>query len=201
MRNKHQLVIIGAGGHGRVVSDIARKSGYTQQIFLDDMDIPGVAGKIEDHCRYIDDAVFFVAIGNGEIRNRVHNMIKDNGATVISLIHPNAVVSDDVIVGNGSVVMAGAVINTGAVLGEGVIVNTCASVDHDCKIGDYAHISVGAHVCGTVGIGSHTWIGAGATVINNVNIGSECMIGAGAVVIQNIDKPGTYVGVPARKLK
>ncbi len=199
MKHKNQIVIIGAGGHGRVAADIAGEIGYDQIVFLDDMDVPGAAGKTEDFFRYIDDSVFFIAIGNSRIRHRIHNMLRDNNATVVSLIHPNAIISDDVKIGVGTIVMAGAVVNTGASIGESVIVNTCASVDHDCRVGDYAHISVGAHVCGTVDIGVHTWIGAGATVINNVDICSECIIGAGAVVIRNIDEPGTYVGVPARK--
>ena len=79
--------------------------------------------------------------------------------------------------------------------------NTCASVDHDCCLGDYVHVSVGAHVAGTVIIGNSTWIGAGAVVNNNLHITDSCMIGAGAVVINDIVERGTYVGVPARKLK
>ena len=72
-------------------------------------------------------------------------------------------------------------------------------MDHDCKIADFVHVSVGSHLSGTVNVGIRTWIGTGATVSNNVNICGDCMIGAGAVVIKDIDKPGTYVGVPARE--
>lgn len=200
MKQTKRIVIIGAGGHGRVAADIAKKVGYEQILFLDDADIPGIAGKTEEYVQYLDSAVFFVAIGNNKIRHRTQNMLQDNGAEVTSLVHPAAVLSDDVIIGRGTIIMAGAVVNTGAVLGEGVIVNTCASVDHNCCIGDYAHLAVGVHVCGTVEIGHYTWIGAGATVINNVNICADCIIGAGAVVIRNIDHPGTYVGVPAQNL-
>ena len=97
--------------------------------------------------------------------------------------------------------MAGAVINPGTRLGKGCIINTCSSVDHDCVVSDYAHIAVGAHLCGTVAIGEGTWIGAGATVVNNVSICSDCMIGAGTVVIKNIEISGTYIGVPAKRIK
>ena len=76
--------------------------------------------------------------------------------------------------------------------------NTCASVDHDCVIGDYVHVSVGSHVAGTVQVGDRTWIGIGSAVSNNLSICNDCMIGAGAVVVKDIDEPGTYVGVPAR---
>ena len=200
MKQTKRIVIIGAGGHGRVAADIARKTGYEQVLFLDDADIPGVAGKTEEYLHYLDSAVFFVAIGNNKARHRTQNMLQDNGAEVISLIHPAAVIADDVRIGSGTIIMAGAVVNTGAILGDGVIVNTCASVDHNCCIGDYTHLAVGVHVCGTVGIGPYTWVGAGATVINNVIICGDCMIGAGAVVIRNIDNPGTYIGVPAQNL-
>jgi acetyltransferase-like isoleucine patch superfamily enzyme len=97
--------------------------------------------------------------------------------------------------------MAGAVINNRAKLGNGVIVNTCASVDHDCMIGDFCHISVGVHIAGTVNIGNEVFVCAGATVINNVNICCGCVIGAGAVVIKNIESVGTYLGVPAELKK
>ena len=97
--------------------------------------------------------------------------------------------------------MAGAVINPGAQIGIGCIINTSSSVDHDCVVEDYVHISVGAHLSGTVRVGKGTWIGAGAIVSNNINICGGCMIGAGAVVIKDIAEPGTYVGVPAKKLR
>ena len=103
--------------------------------------------------------------------------------------------------GTGTLVAAGAVINPGAVIGDGCIINTCASVDHDCVLEDFVHRAVGAHVAGTVSIGAGTWIGAGATVSNNLQICGGCMIGAGAVVIKSITESGTYVGVPAEKIK
>ena len=74
-------------------------------------------------------------------------------------------------------------------------------MDHDCIIEDFVHISVGSHVSGTVKIGESTWLGAGVTVSNNINICSGCIIGAGAVVVKNINEVGTYIGVPAKKLK
>ena len=97
--------------------------------------------------------------------------------------------------------MAGAVINPGTHIGKGCIINTCSSVDHDCIVGDYVHIAVGSHLCGTVIVGDGTWIGAGATVSNNVSICTNCIIGAGAVVVNDIKECGTYVGVPARRIK
>ena len=196
-----RLVIIGASGHGKVIADIAARNGYEEIVFMDDdeniKECAGfpVVGKTSEARNIDGDKI--VAIGNAKIRERIQERLND----VVTLIHPDVAISRRVTIGTGSVVMAGAVVNSDTVIGKGCIINTGASVDHDCKIEDFAHISVGAHVAGTCVIGERTWIGAGATVSNNVNICGDCMIGAGAVVIKDIDKPGTYVGSPARKIK
>lgn len=199
-----QLIIIGASGHGKVVADIARKNGYENILFLDDnealIDCGGysVVGKTETFIQY--DCDFFVAIGNADIRQKLQQQLKYANKSVATLIHPSAIIGDNVQIGMGTVVMAGAVINPSTTIGDGCIINTCASVDHDNTIGDYVHISVGAHTAGTVIIGDKTWIGIGTTVSNNISICENCMIGAGAVVVNNITKSGTYIGVPTKKI-
>ena len=200
MEQRNQIVIIGAGGQGRVVADIARCLEYQQILFLDDGDATCAVGKVADYPKYLQSADFFVAIGNTAIRRRIQTMLVENGAKIATLIHPKAVVAADVVIGPGTVVMAGAVINSGAVIGDGAIINTCASVDHDCRVGSYVHVTVGARVCGTVHLGDDAWVGAGAVIIQNLSVCAGCMIGAGAVVIRNICEKGTYVGVPAKKL-
>lgn len=192
----NKLVIIGASGHGKVIADIAEKNGYNEIVFLDDngsiKECAGypVVGKTIEAADIDGDKI--VAIGNAAIRERIQSTIE-----TVTLIHPDAIISRRVKIGNGTVIMAGAVINSDAVIGRGCIINTGASVDHDCVVSDFAHISVGAHVAGTCYIGERTWIGIGATVINNINICANCMVGAGAVVIKDIIKSGTYIGVPA----
>lgn len=198
---KNKIVIIGAGGQGRVCADIARLMGYAKVIFLDDSDTPCAAGKTNDYPRYLQDADFFVAIGNGAVRRKVQMMLEENGASIATLIHPNAAIAQDVRIGKGTAVMAGAVINPGATVGSGNIINTCASVDHDCRVGDYIHIAVGARICGMVCLEDDSWIGAGAVVIQGLSICGGCMIGAGAVVVKSITEKGTYLGVPARRVK
>lgn len=195
-----KLIIIGASGHGKVVADIAKKSGYDEIAFLDDDEnittcgsYP-VVGKSSDATNLETD--IFIAIGNTSIRKRMIEELIKNRVNIITLIHPDAVIAEDVEIGLATVIMAGAVINPGSRIGVGSIINTGATVDHDCMIGDYVHVSVGAHIAGTVHIGDETWIGAGAVVSNNVNICGGCMIGAGAVVIKDIEEAGTYVGVP-----
>lgn len=200
------LIIIGASGHGKVIADIAVQNGYEDIVFLDDdpciKECAGfpVVGKTSMVANLDGDII--VAIGNAKIRERIQGSIRNQERLkLVTLIHPHAVISRRVEIGDGSVVMAGAVINSDAVIGTGCIINTGASVDHDCKVGDFAHISVGAHVAGTCRIGKRTWIGAGAVVSNNVNICGDCLIGAGAVVIRNMEESGTYVGCPARKIR
>ena len=198
-----KLVIIGAGGNGKVIADIAEKNGYKDIVFLDDNDDVNkcggypVVGKICEADNI--NADFVIGIGNASVRKRIQESIDEN--KIVTLIHPNAVVADDVAIGSGTVIMAGAVINSGTHIGKGCIINTCSSVDHDCKVGDYVHISVGSHLCGTVVVQDETWIGAGAVVSNNVSVCGGCMVGAGAVVIKDIEESGTYVGVPASKIK
>lgn len=202
----NQLMIIGAGGHGRVVADIAEKLQKYQKIcFLDDADMAksggyDVTGAISTYHEHLHDACFVVAIGNPLIREKVQLELEKKNAKIETLIHPSAVIGERTKIGKGTVVMAGAVINPDTTIGKGVIINTSSSVDHDCEISDFAHVSVGAHVAGTVFVGAKTMIGAGATVSNNLNICDECVIGSGAVVVRDIVEKGTYVGVPARKL-
>lgn len=202
-----RLGIIGASGHGKVVADIAARNGYDDIFFFDDNDQKSICGdysivgKCDEVLNYIGKSEVFVAIGNASIRKKILEDLINQGAEIATLVHPDAVIGSGVQIGIGSAVMAGVVLNPECKIGKGCIVNTCASVDHDCCLGDYVHISVGAHVAGTVLIGSDTWIGAGAIVNNNLHITDSCMIGAGAVVIDDIVERGTYVGVPARKLK
>lgn len=197
----NRLIIIGASGHGKVVADIAVLNGYKDIVFLDDDgDVKKCAGwPVIGKSNEAPEGEVFVAIGNLETRRRMIELYKNKIQPV--LIHPKAIVAKDVEIGAGTAIMAGAVINPGVRMGKGCIINTSSSVDHDCIIADYVHVSVGAHLSGTIELGEGTWIGAGAVVSNNLTICGGCMIGAGAVVIKSIDEPGTYAGVPARKIK
>ena len=198
-----KLTIIGASGHGKVIADIAQKVGYDEVEFLDDnASLSGcagypVVGKSKEAFSIEND--LFFAIGDAKIRRNLTG--KCQGKQIPVLIHPSAVIAEDVFIGAGSVVMAGAVINPGTILGQSCIINTCSSVDHDCIVGDFVHVAVGAHLCGHVTVGDDTWIGAGATVSNNIMVCGNSMIGAGAVVVKNLEEAGTYVGVPAKIIK
>ncbi|MBQ7255549.1 MAG: acetyltransferase [Oscillospiraceae bacterium] len=194
-----ELVIIGAGGHGKVIADIAKWNGYQNIVFLDADKSKKNCGKYQvigtENMLADLSGDIIVAIGNAADRRKIQERI--DRSRIATLIHPDAFVADDVIIGKGTVIMAGAVINSGAIIGESCIINTCASVDHDCILSDYVHISAGAHIAGTVKIHSNTWIGVGVSVSNDIEIAGNCVVGAGAAVVQNIAIPGTYVGVPA----
>lgn len=203
MHKKNKLVIIGAGGHGKVCAEIASLNGFRHIVFLDDAPEKSAvtAGKTSDFTKYIEDHCFFVALGSNQLREEFAEKIVRAGGELVSLIHPLSAVSPSAVIHPGAVVMAGAVINACAEIGKCAIVNTASSLDHDNVLSDYAHIGVGAHLAGTVHVGERAFIGAGATIINNISVCNDCVVGAGATVIRNISQPGTYVGVPAKRIK
>lgn len=203
---KDKLLIIGASGHGRVVSDVALKMNKWQNIaFLDDGIINvshglEVIGKSIEAQYYIENYDIFVAIGNNVVREKFIERLEASNASIPVLVHPSAIIGTRVDIELGTVVMANAVVNSFTRIGKGCIINTAATIDHDNVIHDYVHISPGANLAGTVEIGSRTWIGVGSAVSNNVNIISGCKVGAGTVVVKDITEKGTYVGVPARRV-
>ncbi|HFI0187299.1 TPA: acetyltransferase [Streptococcus suis] len=197
-----KLAIIGASGHGKVVADIAEKNGYNEIVFLDDYStgecagypIVGTSQIIEE----LSDFEFIVAIGDNKIRASKQCMLPQD--RIATLIHPSAVISRRVDVHAGTVIMAGAIINSDVTIGRGCIINTASSVDHDCKLGDFVHLSPGCHIAGNVSIGHGSWLGIGSTIIQSISICKEVIVGAGGVVIYSIDRSGTYVGNPCRKV-
>lgn len=200
----NRLVIIGAGGHGKIVADIALKNGYSDICFVDDnavgeclgFPIIGTSACIESQNDDMTD--FVIGIGNNYVRKKVAEV---HDVPWVTLIHPSAQIGANVSIGRGTVVMANAVINVSATIGLHCIINTGAIVEHDNVIEDYVHLSPGAVLGGTVRIGELTHVAIGATVRNNINICRECMIGAGAVVVKSIEESGTYVGVPVWRMK
>lgn len=197
------IIVIGAGGHAKVIADIILCCGDNLVGFLDDKVVGEVfgypiIGTIADVNKYQDDCFFVMGIGNNELRKAI---AEQNNVRWHTAVHPSAIIARDATIGEGSVVMAGAIINASAVIGRHCIVNTAAVIEHDSVIGDYVHISPKATLCGTVNIGELTHIGAGVTVKNNTSICNGCLIGMGATVVKNIEETGTYVGSPARKIE
>ncbi|WP_028043145.1 acetyltransferase [Candidatus Stoquefichus massiliensis] len=207
-----KMIIIGAGGHGKVVADIAKKNQYEVIGFIDDnenkkkngkYDVIGTIKDIDMYLNSDDDKYsnlyFFVAIGNNQMREEISKLLMKKGIIQPTLIHPSAVIDDSVSIGEGTVVMANVVINADTNVGSACIINTSSSVDHDCIIEDYVHISPGVHIAGTVKVGKRTWIGIGTSIINNISLNEYVIIGAGSSVIKDIDDKGIYFGIPAKK--
>lgn len=201
-----EVIIIGAGGHGKVIADTVRRSGDTVLGFLDDnLSLPPlvcgipVLGTVDDYKKF-PDAWFIAGTGRASIRQKVAGLLQ--GVKWYTAIHPSAVISDmETEIGEGTVILANCVVNPCVKIGKHAIINTGATVDHEARIGDFCHVAVGARLAGAVTVGEGSWIGIGASVSNNISICGDCMIGAGAVVVRSIEEPGTYVGVPVRKIK
>lgn len=204
------VVILGANGQAKVIADIVKKSNDEVVGFLDDnkeiqgntiFDNKKVLGTIrEENIEKYKDCHFIIGIGSNKIRKNISE--KYPNLKWYTAIHPNAIIANEVKIGEGTVIMAGAVINTGTKIGRHCIVNTSSSLDHDNILEDYVHISPGAHLAGTVKICERTWICAGVTIINNITIAENNIIGAGATVIKDIEeKDNTFIGVPLRKIK
>lgn len=199
------LLILGAGGHGKVVSEIAILSKEWDSIaFLDNRKniknasgIP-VIGEFDDYSLFINKYKYaFVAIGDNKLRSLWLQRLSRVGFIIPVLVHPFSSISKASILGAGTVVMAGAVINADTHIGKGCIINTSSSIDHDCKLSDGVHISPGVNIGGTVTIREYTWVCIGSSVINNISIGSNVILAAGAIVNKNVPDNVMAAGVPA----
>lgn len=207
MKRNKMLIIIGAGGHGKVLADIAFSMNFWEEIcFLDDYSKSDriqsfkIIGTTLEIDKYRDRADFIIGIGNNKKREEIFNKLKKFDLSLATLIHPKATIGLDVQISEGTVIMAGVVINISTKLGKGVIVNTNSSIDHDCILGDFVHVSPGVNIAGNVIIGDRSWLGLGCSVINNLMIYKDVVIGAGALVIRDVSRSGIFKGVPITTL-
>lgn len=205
-----KVVIWGASGHAMVVADIVRlQELYTIVGFLDNINPQRhgtafcgatILGGVEQITTLLQEGITNILLGFGDCRMRLEltRDLEAQGFSLPVVIHPSAVVAEDVLLGPGTVIAAGTVVNPGSRIGSSVIINTSASVDHECIIADAAHICPGVHLAGRVEVGQATQIGIGATVVDRIHIGSGVFIGAGAVVISDIPDNVVAYGVPAK---
>lgn len=194
-----KLAIIGAGGHGKVVGEIALLNNYRSIFFFDDNfdKIENYPFKITNNLDYLNDHLndyddYFVAIGNNKLRSKKHLWLKREKMHLISLFHPKAVISKFSNIGIGTCVMANAVINADTKINEGVIINTSASIDHDCYLEDFVHISPNCSLSGGISIGKFSHLGSGTSVHPYVQIGENVKTGVGSKIYKNILNDITY---------
>ncbi|MDE7382124.1 MAG: acetyltransferase [Muribaculaceae bacterium] len=184
------MKIIGAGGHARVVAELAAECGYEIEGFLGledcDLEIEGV------RIPSVVDTPMLLAVGDNRRRRIIGENLKAEYPVVLSR---RSYISPTALVGEGSVLMPLAAVQCGVKIGRHCIINTGAVVEHDCRIGDYSHISPNATLCGGVETGENVWVGAGATVLPGVKIGKGAVIGAGAVVVHDVAEGVTAKGV------
>jgi sugar O-acyltransferase (sialic acid O-acetyltransferase NeuD family) len=206
-----EVVVIGGGGHAKVLIAVLRKLGWDVVGYTDRDDRGAVLGAA--HLGGDDALVGLLAghpgcsalVGIGKVdasslRLRVQRAAAALGFETPVVVSPHAVVNDEVRLGAGTMVFDGVVVNSGVAIGEACILNTSATIEHDCILGDDVHVAPGATMSGEVRIGDHCMIGAGAVVIHGVSICPGCVVGAGAVVVADIAEPGVYAGSPARRL-
>lgn len=196
------VVVIGGGGHAKVVISTLRAAGYDPAAVLDDditrkgeqlLGVPVLGTTDELRGSEFEGAV--IAIGNNAVREKVAGRISLRWLTVV---HPNAYVHESVRLGVGSVVFAHAVVQPDSRIGEHVIVNTSSSIDHDCDIGDFAHIAPGVRLAGGVRVGKGSLVGIGSAAIPRLTIGSGVIIGAGSILVCDIPAGAMAYGNPAR---
>lgn len=207
------IVVVGGGGHAKVVISILKKlEGYLILGYTDlkdngpllDICYLGSDGGLEKLAATTKELNVVLAVGQvgfGYHRQKLWHQLQSSPIQFPMIISPNAVVNEGVSVGEGAVVADGAVVNAGVSIGRGAIVNTNATVEHDVTLEDWVHLGPGSTLSGGVTVGAFSMIGAGATVIEGRKIAIGCFVGAGAVVVNDLTEPGVYVGVPARRIK
>ena len=204
------IVILGAGGQGKVVLDILKKNNYHVIGFIDDdknkkgklinnVKVLGNFLDINKTKKNIDGIV--IGIGDNNIRSDYFLKIKKLNLKIVNAIHPNTIISENVKIGKGVIIVGGAVVNTNVKIGNNVIINTGAIVDHDCVLGDNSQICPGVNLAGNVKIKKNAFIGTGAVINPGICIGENSIVGSGSTIIRDVPKNVVVVGMPGKIIK
>jgi sugar O-acyltransferase (sialic acid O-acetyltransferase NeuD family) len=204
------IALFGAGGHAKVVAEVAQLAGFVIETVLVDYTLPDQPGQRQPIAPMVTWAEFLskrnqfpftriaLAVGKNDARKEIAARLEDAGLELQTLIHPSAAVSRTAAIGPGTVVMPLAVVNAHAIIGRGAIINSGAIVEHDCHIGDFAHLSPNAALGGNAIVGDGAHLGLNACVLPGVKVGTRARVGAGAVVVRDVPEGVTVVGIPAR---
>lgn len=203
------IVVIGSGGHAKVVIELLQAMGEPVSYCVggtDDADIcmgiPVLKGDEYLHLLRLEGfRKAFVAIGSNSVRQRLADSAVHTGYELVNAISPRAIISPSARIGKGIAIMAGAILNAECIIEDLAIINTGATVDHDCHIGYGAHIAPQCALAGTVTVGAGSFLGVGCKVIPGISIGTDVTVGAGGVVTANIPDGVVAVGVPAKVIK
>ena len=203
------LIVIGSGGHARIIIDIAESLGYGIRGIIDInfnnqkeniLDYPVLGNfNIIKKCDPKEDCVI-IAIGDQYERAKYYKKARSLGFSILSLIHPSTIISKHVKIGKGVIINAGVIINVNSVIGDNTIINTGAIIDHEVTIGNHSHICPGAKLAGRVSIGKYCMVGIGSCIIDNIKIGNNVKVGAGSIIINNVVSNSTFVGVPGKRI-
>jgi sugar O-acyltransferase (sialic acid O-acetyltransferase NeuD family) len=207
MNETPDVVIYGAGGHGKVVLDAALSCGCLRVVGLVD-DEPGNLSRHVLGIEVVGEGAWLtadrlrrykvvVAIGDNSRRAEIVRQLTALGAAFASVIHPTAHLARNARVGQGSMILPMAVLHTDAKVGRHAIVNTGAILEHDTVVGDFAHVASGACLAGGAHVGEAVLVGTGASVLPNIRIGEGATVAAGAVVIHDVAAHTVVAGVPA----
>jgi UDP-perosamine 4-acetyltransferase len=208
---KEKIILIGAGGHARVLIDLIRLSGLYEITGIIDAQLKvgeivseiSVLGNDDNLGELYSQGLKYAIIAVGSIKDNfkrrvLYERTKEIGFSVPCLFHPKAIIAGNVQLLEGAQIMAGAIIQTNSSIGENTIINTGAIAEHDCQIGMHVHICPGATISGGCNIGAGVFVGAGATVIQGLSIGNNSVVAAGAVVISDVPDNAEVMGVPAK---
>lgn len=206
---RKQWIVLGGGGHAKVVIDTLLAAHQDVLGFTNPSDevtsVLGVERVGDDDAlgRYavgeVALAIGLGSVGSSDRRRELFLRFSAQSYSFPPVVHPSAVVASSVSLGSGVQVLAGAVVQAGCCIHDNVIVNTRSSVDHDCSIGAHAHVAPGVTLSGGVTVGEGAHIGTGASVIQGVTIGARSMVGAGAAVVRDVSVGSTVIGVPANE--
>ncbi len=210
---KEPIILLGGGGHCKSCIDVIEQEGKYEIIGI--TDVPEKVGhtmagypvigtdddlpKLKGNCHN-----FLITVGHIQspgIRIKLFKMLRELGVNIPVIISPHAIVSRQAKIGSGTIVMHNAIVNTEALIGENCILNTGALIEHESRVGDHCHISTYAILNGQCGVGSECFIGSRTVLANNISIPANTLIAAGSVVLRSLEKSGTYIGNPLRKIR